>query len=95
MTGQDTQKTAPIDKDHWRTWRIIVATLEKRKQQVDQLHELKKEAELAIFAELGGATLATVDGELVAERVTADRPVRGYTRYVDYLKPAGIYQEEK
>jgi hypothetical protein len=95
VTGQDTQAAAPISKARWQAWLIIAESFEKKQQQADDLRALKKAAELEIFAELGAATLATVDGELVAERVTADRPVRGYTRHVDYLKPAGIYQEDK
>jgi hypothetical protein len=95
VTEQDTQAAAPISKTLWVAWRVLAASFEKKQQQADELRALKKVAELEIFGELGGATLATVDGELVAERVTADRPVRGYTRHVDYLKPAGIYQEEK
>jgi hypothetical protein len=93
VTEQDTQAAAPISKARWQAWLIIAASFEKKQQQADDLRALKKAAELEIFGELGGATLATVDGELVAERVTADRPVRGYTRHVDYLKRAGIYQD--
>lgn len=81
--------TAAVERDLWETFRTAHNAWKDAGVAWDQARDTKQAAQDAIYARIGSATRVTVDGQVVGERITADRKVREHTRHVDYLRPAG------